>query len=114
MAEEEAVLPRFLEALRSTPPVIPDAVVKDLLRRRGFTCDDVLATRLAGLAAEKLLVDIFEVERKHTKVLVQSSRLKGRLSMDSFPLIMADFGVKLDQPAYFVDDRSGEESKSDK
>ena len=52
-------------------PIIPDELTNQYLARAGFNCDNVTATRLVSLAAQKFVSDIvFDA----TKVAEQRTR----------------------------------------
>lgn len=98
----------FVQQLEDYAPTIPDSVTAFYLNRAGFEASDPRITRLISIAAQKFISDIANDALQHCKMkgTVQSKN-KGKdkkltLSMDDLTPALAEYGINVKKPAYFI------------
>ncbi|XP_048780307.1 transcription initiation factor TFIID subunit 10-like isoform X1 [Ostrea edulis] len=98
----------FVQQLEDYVPTIPDSVTAFYLNRAGFEASDPRVTRLISIAAQKFISDIANDALQHCKMKgsVQSKN-KGKdkkltLSMDDLTPALAEYGINVKKPAYFI------------
>ncbi|TPX72738.1 hypothetical protein SpCBS45565_g00173 [Spizellomyces sp. 'palustris'] len=111
-ARKDRSLAELLLMLDEYRPVTPDAVTDYYLARSGFECDDVRVKRLLALAAQKFVSDIAVDALQYCKIRGQGPQTKDRrnmtkdkrtvLTMDDLSAALADHGVNMKKPEYFL------------
>lgn len=98
----------LLSQLEDYSPAIPDAVTQHYLSSSGFNTDDPRIVRLISLAAQKYISDIANDALQHCKMRgagVTNKKNKDRkyvLSNEDLGAALADQGITLKKPPYFV------------
>ncbi|KAK6177650.1 hypothetical protein SNE40_015709 [Patella caerulea] len=95
--------------LEDFPPTVPDSVTAYYLNKSGFDSSDPRVIRLVSLAAQKFVSDIANDALQHCKMKAsgQSSKKQGKdkkitLSMEDLSPALAEYGVNVKKPYYFV------------
>ncbi|KND01702.1 uncharacterized protein SPPG_03497 [Spizellomyces punctatus DAOM BR117] len=111
-ARKDRSLAELLLMLDEYRPVTPDAVTDYYLARSGFECDDIRVKRLLALAAQKFVSDIAVDALQYCKIRGQGPQTKDRrnmtkdkrtvLTMDDLSAALADHGVNMKKPEYFL------------
>ncbi|XP_046396257.1 transcription initiation factor TFIID subunit 10-like [Ischnura elegans] len=99
----------FLMQLEDYTPTIPDAVTGFYLHSAGFDSSDPRIVRLVSLAAQKFISDVANDALQHCKTRSsnQTAKTKGKdrrynLSMDDLVPALAEYGITVKRPHYFV------------
>ncbi|XP_071451664.1 transcription initiation factor TFIID subunit 10-like [Hetaerina americana] len=99
----------FLMQLEEYTPTIPDAVTGFYLHTAGFDSSDPRIVRLVSLAAQKFISDVANDALQHCKTRSsnQTAKTKGKdrrynLSMDDLVPALAEYGITVKRPHYFV------------
>ncbi|ESO91494.1 hypothetical protein LOTGIDRAFT_182759 [Lottia gigantea] len=95
--------------LEDFPPTIPDSVTAYYLNKSGFDSSDPRVIRLVSLAAQKFISDIANDALQHCKMKAsgQSSKKQGKdkkitLTMDDLTPALAEYGINVKKPSYFL------------
>ncbi|RZF35817.1 hypothetical protein LSTR_LSTR006275 [Laodelphax striatellus] len=89
---------------------VPDAVTSAYLNSAGFDASDPRIVRLISLAAQKFICDIANDALQHCKVrssnvTTKSTKTKDRrftLTMEDLAPALAEFGITVRKPPYYV------------
>ncbi|KAJ3037108.1 Transcription initiation factor TFIID subunit 10 [Rhizophlyctis rosea] len=110
--KKERNLAELLLLMDEYQPLIPDAVTDYYLARSGFECDDTRLKRLLALAAQKFIADVANDALHYSKIRAQQIQAKDRkgaykdkrnvLTMDDLSNALAEHGVNVKKPDYFV------------
>ncbi|XP_071145623.1 transcription initiation factor TFIID subunit 10-like isoform X3 [Mytilus edulis] len=99
----------FVQQLEDYAPTIPDSVTAFYLNRAGFEASDPRITRLVSIAAQKFVSDIANEALQHCKMKSSSGQTKSKgkdkrltLTMDDLTPALAEYGINVKKPAYFV------------
>ncbi|GAB1602146.1 hypothetical protein Ahia01_000493500 [Argonauta hians] len=99
----------FILQLEDYTTTIPDSVTAYYLNRAGFDACDPRIVRLISVAAQKFVSDVVNDALQHCKMRAsgQSSKKQGKdkryaLSMDDLVPALAEYGINVKKPVYFV------------
>ncbi|KRT84137.1 hypothetical protein AMK59_410 [Oryctes borbonicus] len=106
----------FLLQLEDYTPTIPDAVTAHYLRTSGFEPKDPRLLRLISIAAQKFISDIANDALQHCKMRSSNSSSSSSssknaksskdrrycLTMEDLTPALAEFGINVKKPHYYV------------
>ncbi len=99
----------LLTQLEEYTPTIPDAVTQYYLSTSGVQTDDPRIVRLVSLAAQKFVSDLANDALQHCKMRGAGQQLskkpkdrKNTLTSEDLALALADQGITLKKPPYYV------------
>ncbi|RDX54243.1 transcription initiation factor IID, TAF10 subunit [Polyporus arcularius HHB13444] len=117
-ARKDKTLAEFMLMLDDYEPLIPNEVTEYYLQRVGFECEDVRLKRLLSLAAQKFVSDIASDAYQHARIRANATggrsraqpsgtalareKTKTTLTMDDLGAALADYGINMRKPEFYM------------
>jgi len=104
-----SALSDVLAVLEEQQPTLPDAVTAHYLAQAGLDTDDPRLLRLIAIAAQKFVSDVagdalqlYKMRQASMPSKTKSKDKKYVLTLEDLTQALADHGVQVKKPAYFV------------